>query len=123
MKHRLKTLNNYQSLKKKGRSTKTTIDQLIEDPSGMIVGFAIGAASGMPIIGAPIGIAVGAGLNIGFSNALAKTEMLTILDIEIHERTKNRYGTRINEFTKRTNTQFVNTTSPRNPIGKFTKLA
>jgi hypothetical protein len=67
---------------------KTTIDQLIEDPSGMIVGFAIGAASGMPIIGAPIGIAVGAGLNIGFSNAFAKTEFLTILDIEIHERTK-----------------------------------
>ena len=67
---------------------KTTIDQLIEDPSGMIVGFAIGAASGMPIIGAPIGMAVGAGLNIGFSNALAKTEMLTILDVEIHERTK-----------------------------------
>ena len=67
---------------------KTTIDQLIEDPSGMIVGFAIGAASGMPIIGAPIGMAVGAGLNIGLSNAFAKTEMLTILDVEIHERTK-----------------------------------
>ncbi len=54
----------------------------------MIVGFAIGAASGMPIIGAPIGMAVGAGLNIGFSNAFAKTEFLTIFDIEIHERTK-----------------------------------
>ena len=74
--------------KEKEEYKKTTIDQLIEDPSGMIVGFAIGAASGMPILGAPIGMAVGAGVNIGFSNAFAKTEILTILDVEIHERTK-----------------------------------
>ncbi len=67
---------------------KTTIDQLLEDPSGMLVGFAIGASSGVPIIGAPIGMAIGAGLNIGFSNVFAHTETLTILDVEIHERTK-----------------------------------
>lgn len=67
---------------------KTTIDQLMEDPSGMLVGFAIGASTGLPIIGAPIGMAIGAGLNIGFSNAFAQTEILTIFDVEIHERTK-----------------------------------
>jgi hypothetical protein len=113
---------------------KTTIDQLIEDPSGMIVGFAIGAASGMPIIGAPIGMAVGAGLNIGFSNAFAKTEVLTILDVEVHERTKkpiwyndkrihkkDEYSIRKYDFSEETNwkvykTRVIVRTKDRQPI-------
>ena len=120
--------------KEKEEYKKTTIDQLIEDPSGMIVGFAIGAASGMPILGAPIGMAVGAGLNIGFSNAFAKTEILTILDIEVHERTKkpiwytdkrihkkDEYSIRKYDFSEETNwkvykTRVIVRTKDRQPI-------
>ncbi len=74
--------------KEKEKYQRTTIDQLIEDPSGMIIGFAIGASTGTPIIGAPIGMAIGAALNISFSHLFAPTEILTILEVEVHEKAK-----------------------------------
>jgi uncharacterized protein YacL len=67
---------------------KTTIDKLIEDPSGMIIGFAIGASMSNPIVSAPIGMALGATLNMSVNGLFKKTTMLTVFDIEIQEKTK-----------------------------------
>ena len=67
---------------------KTTIDKLIEDPSGMIIGFAIGASMSNPIVSAPIGMALGATLNMSVNGLFKKTTMLTVFDVEIQEKTK-----------------------------------
>ena len=67
---------------------KTTIDKLIEDPSGMVIGFAIGASVSNPIVFAPIGMALGAALNMSVTGLFKKTTMLTVLDVEIHEKAK-----------------------------------
>lgn len=64
---------------------KTIIDKMVEDPSGMIIGFAIGAASSNPVTAAPLGMAIGSALNIGLGSIFQKTEKLTILDIEVQE--------------------------------------
>jgi hypothetical protein len=67
---------------------KTTIDKLIEDPSGMVIGFAIGASVSNPIVFAPIGMALGAAFNMSVTGLFKKTTMLTVLDVEIHEKAK-----------------------------------
>lgn len=69
-------------------SEKTMIDKLVEDPSGMIIGFSIGAGLSNPITAAPLGMAIGAALNIGLTSVFEKKQILTILDIEVQERSQ-----------------------------------
>ena len=64
---------------------KTTIDSLFEDPSGMIVGFAIGASMSNPIVSAPVGLAVGATFSTAGTTLFSKKQKVAILEIEIKE--------------------------------------
>lgn len=67
---------------------KTTIDNIIEDPSGIILGFVAGIVSGSPIVGAPIGMVVGAGVNLGVDHFFARDEFLTVFEVEVLEKMK-----------------------------------
>ncbi len=68
---------------------KTTIDKLIADPSGLIIGFAIGSAMSNPIVGAPIGMAMGVWLNMAGNSLFERTIPLTVLEIEVHEKAQS----------------------------------
>jgi hypothetical protein len=68
--------------------SKSKIDKLIEDPSGMIVGFAVGIGMSNPMVSAPIGMALGAGVNLVASTLFEEQIHITILEIEIHEKAK-----------------------------------
>ena len=98
------------------------IDRLIEDPSGMIVGFAVGSAISNPIVFAPIGMIVGSALNFGIGSAFSQTHYVTILDVEIHEKAqkpiwytekkihkKDEYSVRKYEYSEQTNWKIYKT--------------
>lgn len=67
---------------------KSKIDKLIEDPSGMIIGFAVGVGMSNPMAAAPIGMAFGAGVNLAAATLFEEQIHTTILEIEIHEKAK-----------------------------------
>jgi hypothetical protein len=100
----------------KNENSSTMIDRLVEDPSGMIAGFAIGAAMSNPIVFAPIGMVVGSAINFGIGSAISQSQNIIILDIEIHEKTqkpiwytdkrlhkKDEYSVRRYEYSESTN--------------------
>jgi hypothetical protein len=102
--------------KEKPEYEKTSIDKLIEDPSGLIVGFMLGSAMPNPIVFAPIGMVAGVGVNSFAMNYLQKSEFVTILDVEVLEKTKkpiwfnekkvhqkDEYGVRKYDFSEETN--------------------
>lgn len=107
---------------RKEQEEKTTIDRLVEDPSGMIAGFAIGAAMSNPIVTAPIGMVAGSVLNFTIGSIFGQKEFITILDIEIHEKTpkpiwftekrlhqKDEYSIRKYEYSQETNWKIYKT--------------
>lgn len=81
--------NQIKKLTNEDSSTKTreknTIDHLIEDPSGMIIGFAIGTGMSNPITAAPLGMAIGASSNLMIKNFKSNNHF-TILEIEVLEK-------------------------------------
>lgn len=68
--------------------SQTKIDKLIEDPSGMLIGFAVGISMSNPMVAAPMGMAFGAGLNLAASTFFGEEENLTVLEVEVHEKAK-----------------------------------
>lgn len=120
--------DNIEKLPEKDKSTpkvydKTSIDYLIEDPSGMIIGFAIGSALSNPIIMAPIGIISGTIINQLAKNYQKNNKNFTILDIEIHEKAqkpiwytdkrihkKDEYSIRKYDYSESTNWKIYRTT-------------
>jgi hypothetical protein len=100
----------------------TMIDRMIEDPSGMIAGFAIGAAMANPVVFAPIGMIAGSGINFAIGSIFGNTQQITILDIEIHEKTakpiwytekriqkKDEYSIRKYDYSQETNWKIYKT--------------